>query len=83
MDNYDHALIALILIFPGIKRKTEFLSLDLLERMSKLCNNAYGRYPIRKRYQMVDSMLDLIANQRNLEQVGLEPTLSFLINLNE
>lgn len=65
LDNFDHALVALLLVFQGQNRKTEFLTKALLERSSKLCHNAYARYPIRKRCQMIDSLLSLVRNHRN------------------
>jgi hypothetical protein len=57
---FDHGLIAVVQIFTKLKKKTTFIEANHLEIITKLLQNAYSRYPIRKRYQLVDGLLALL-----------------------
>lgn len=82
LGSYDHALVALFMVFKRQTRKSTFLGKELLERVKKLCGSAYVRYPIRKRFQMVDSILMIIENHRNHE-IDLSTLLDFLVSINK
>jgi len=74
-SNYDHALIALLGVFLQQKKKTAFLGLDGLSSTKTLLTAAYARFPIRKRYQLVDSLLGLVANNINSKEVHIDHLL--------
>jgi hypothetical protein len=42
----------------------------------------YGRYPIRKRYQMLDSMLALLTNHIDTKEIELSSMLNFAVLIN-
>ena len=63
--NNDHALIALLMVFKDIKRRISWVALSEVVELRNLIMRSYTRYPIRKRYQMIDSILILIGEQVN------------------
>jgi ADP-heptose:LPS heptosyltransferase len=69
LENYDHAIVALMLVFQHANRSTTFVGKDQLERASVLLKKAYSRYPIRKRYQLVDSLLSMLNKHLNIDEV--------------
>jgi hypothetical protein len=53
------------MVFKDIKRRISWVGLSELIELCNLIMRSYTRYPIRKRYQMVDSILILIGEQVN------------------
>ncbi len=81
-SNFDHATIALLLVFKGQAKKTTFVTVEVLDSTKDLLVNAYNRFPIRKRFQLVDSILSLISNNINKEEVSIDFLLSYLVTIN-
>lgn len=65
LPNNDHALIALLMVFKDVKRRISWVGLSEVTEFRNLLMRAYTRYPIRKRYQMIDSILILLGEQLN------------------
>lgn len=51
--------------------------------MSVLLRKGYVRYPIRKRYQLVDSLLVMLQRHINRDQVTVESLLEWISMINE
>ena len=82
-SNYDHALIALLMVFLQQRKRTQFLTRDLLESSKYLLTSGYSRYPIRKRFQLVDSLLNLISNNLNFSSITIEALFDYFIIINK
>jgi hypothetical protein len=81
--NYDHALIALIGVFPHQQSCTSFLGKEQIDSTLPLLSAAYSRFPIRKRFQLVDGLLGLIAHNINRQQVPVPHLMRYLSHIHE
>lgn len=48
-----------------------------------LLNAAYSRFPIRKRFQLVDGLLGLIAHNINRQQVSVQHLMRYFSHIHE
>ena len=53
------------MVFKEVKRRINWVGLNEVKELSNLIIHAYTRYPIRKRYQIIDSILILLGEQLN------------------
>jgi hypothetical protein len=73
----------LLAVFLQQKHKTTFLGLTALNSTKPLLAAAYSRFPIRKRFQMIDSLLGLIANNMDRKEVRVPHLLEYFSTINE
>jgi hypothetical protein len=58
-------------VFRHQQHSTSFLGKEELESTLPLFSAAYSRFPIRKRFQLVDGLLGLISRNINRQQVSV------------
>jgi hypothetical protein len=81
--NYDHAFIALLRVFWFQEIRTKFVDKSWLDRIKAIMGKAYSRFPIRKRHQMMDSILCLLSNNLDGESISLFDIFDLFASINE
>lgn len=72
----------MLAVFLQQKHKTTFLGLSALNDTKPLLTAAYSRYPIRKRFQLIDGLLGLIANNMSRKEVQVVHLLEYFSLIN-